>query len=283
MWIYLVTSQWCHGGGPDGVGGAWRQALGESRQLLLPLPDEVIELALANQERGFGADEAAVVVELCFGEVAGQDGGDSALPPVQVLLQLPRVFGLTKEQRTLVMKGVLRKRRSREISVSWVFELRTGRSIIVCVDSLPYVSPSPQQRLQSNLRLCPEKAETCPPWTGGCTETAAGWRSSPGLLQTTAMIRPRSDLWPLPAGCLPMNMLYFSFSLAFSCCWISASMPAPAAWWRRCSSARAAFSRCIAATQRRRASHSSPWWTGGQTSPRFKWCGGNNSTHQSET
>lgn len=85
-----------------------RQALGQSRQLLLPLPDEVVQLPLAHQQRGFGADEAAVVLELRFAEVAGEDGVDDALPPVQVLLQLAGVFGLTEEQRALVMEGVLK-------------------------------------------------------------------------------------------------------------------------------------------------------------------------------
>lgn len=84
-----------------------RQALGQSRQLLLSLPYEVVDVPLANQKGGLGADEAAVVLELRFGEVAGQDGVDHPLPPVQVLLQLPGVFSLTEEQRALVMEGVL--------------------------------------------------------------------------------------------------------------------------------------------------------------------------------
>lgn len=80
------------------------------RQLLLPLPYEVVEVALANQKGGFGADEAAVVLELWFGEVAGQDGVDHTLPPVQVLLQLLGIVSLTEEQRALVKEGVLKRR-----------------------------------------------------------------------------------------------------------------------------------------------------------------------------
>lgn len=72
-------------------------------------------MPLANQKGGFGADEVAVVLELRFGEVAGQDAVDHALPPVQVLLQLPGVFGLTEEQRALVMEAVLRGRRQLSI------------------------------------------------------------------------------------------------------------------------------------------------------------------------
>lgn len=87
------------------------QALGQSRQLLLPLTYAVVKAPLANQKRGFGADEATVVLKLRFGEVAGQDGVDHALPPVQVLLQLPGVFSLTEEQRAFVMEGILKKRR----------------------------------------------------------------------------------------------------------------------------------------------------------------------------
>lgn len=80
------------------------------RQLLLPLPYEVVEVALANQKGGFGADEAAVVLELWFGEVARQDGVDHTLPPVQVLLQLLGIVSLTEEQRALVKEGVLKRR-----------------------------------------------------------------------------------------------------------------------------------------------------------------------------
>lgn len=142
-----MTSQRCHSGGPDCVRGAWNnrgwrqrwksgrargrawrwertrsrptesvrqllwQALSQSCQLLLPLPYEVVQVALTNQKGGFGADEAAVVLELQFGEVAGQDGVDQVLPPVEVLLQLQGVFSLTEEQRAFVMEGVLSRRR----------------------------------------------------------------------------------------------------------------------------------------------------------------------------
>lgn len=67
-------------------------------------------MASANQKGGFGADKVAVVLKLRFSEVAGQDGMDHPLPPVQVLLQLPCVFSLTEEQRAFVMEGVLRRR-----------------------------------------------------------------------------------------------------------------------------------------------------------------------------
>ena len=89
----------------------WRQALSQLRQLLLPLPYEVIEVPLVNHQGGFGADEPAEVLELWFYEVAGEDVVDHTLPPVQVLLQLPGIFGLTEELRAFVMEGVLRRRR----------------------------------------------------------------------------------------------------------------------------------------------------------------------------
>lgn len=72
-------------------------------------------MALANQKGGFGADEAAVVLELRFSEVAGQDGLDHALPPVQVLLQLPSIISLTEEQRAFVLEGVLKGSRQKNI------------------------------------------------------------------------------------------------------------------------------------------------------------------------
>lgn len=67
-------------------------------------------MALATQKGRFGADEAAVALELRFCEVAGQDGVDHSLPPVQVLLQLPSIIGLTEEQGALVEEGVLKRR-----------------------------------------------------------------------------------------------------------------------------------------------------------------------------
>lgn len=72
-------------------------------------------MALANQKGGFGADEAAVALELRFGEVAGQNDLDHTLPPVQVLLQLPSIISLTEEQRALVEEGVLTRRRQQNI------------------------------------------------------------------------------------------------------------------------------------------------------------------------
>lgn len=75
------------------------------------MPYEVIEVPLADQEGGFGADKVAVVLELWSSEVAGQDGVDDTLPPVQVLLQLPGILSLTEELRAFVMEGVLKRGR----------------------------------------------------------------------------------------------------------------------------------------------------------------------------
>lgn len=40
------------------------QALSQSHQLLLPLPYEVVQVPLAYEKGGFGADKAAVILEL---------------------------------------------------------------------------------------------------------------------------------------------------------------------------------------------------------------------------
>lgn len=85
------------------------QALVQMRQLLLPEAYEFIQVPQADQEGRFGADKAAVVLQLSFGEVAGKNGVDHSLPPVQVLLQFPGIFSLTEEQRALVMKRLLKK------------------------------------------------------------------------------------------------------------------------------------------------------------------------------
>lgn len=125
-WAELQALERRHGGGPEGMGRAcdgqgWGRgrtreetvcgpgALIQMRQLLLPEAHELVQVPQADQEGGFGADIAPVVLQLGFGEVAGKNGVDHPLPPVQVLLQFPGIFSLTEEQRALVMKGVLPK------------------------------------------------------------------------------------------------------------------------------------------------------------------------------
>lgn len=88
-----------------------RQAVCQPAQVLLPVPDEIVEVPLADEEGGFGANEAAVVLQLGLREVAGEDGVDHALPPLQVLLQLLSVVGLAKDHRALVKEGVLEGRK----------------------------------------------------------------------------------------------------------------------------------------------------------------------------
>lgn len=82
-------------------------------------------MSLAYQKGGFGADKAAVILELRLGEVAGQDDVDHALPPVQVLLQFPGVVSLTEEQSALVKEGVLKRRRQNvyQLALCLVVEL----------------------------------------------------------------------------------------------------------------------------------------------------------------
>lgn len=89
------------------VGQLARQAVGQPRQLLLPLADEIVQVSLADEEGGFGANKAAVVLQLGLREVAGEDPVDHALPPLQVLLQLLSVVRLAKDHRALVKEGVL--------------------------------------------------------------------------------------------------------------------------------------------------------------------------------
>lgn len=78
-------------------------------------------MALANQKGRFGADEAAVVLELRFSEVTRQNGVDHPLPSVQVLLELPSVVSLTEEQRTLVKEGLLKRRRQHKFTQTSVY------------------------------------------------------------------------------------------------------------------------------------------------------------------
>lgn len=90
-----------------GLGLLGREALEQLRQLLLPLPQQVVQVALADQQRGLGADQAAVVPQLLLAQVGPQDGVDRPLPPVQVILQLAGVVRLAQQQGALVQEGVL--------------------------------------------------------------------------------------------------------------------------------------------------------------------------------
>lgn len=88
------------------------QAVGQSCQLLLPLPYEVVKVSLADEEGRFGANEAAEVLQLRFCEVSGEDAMDQALPSFQVLFQLLSIVSLTKDHQALVKEGVLKRDKS---------------------------------------------------------------------------------------------------------------------------------------------------------------------------
>lgn len=84
---------------PSQVGG---QALLEEHQMLLPLPDEVIQVALANEQSGLGGDEAVVELELAWGHVTGEEGVNHVLAALQVLFQLPGVLPLGQQLGALL-------------------------------------------------------------------------------------------------------------------------------------------------------------------------------------
>lgn len=69
-------------------------------------------MSLADEEGGFGANKATVVLQLRFCEVAGEDAVDHALPPLQVLLQLLSVVSLTKDHRALAKERVLKREKT---------------------------------------------------------------------------------------------------------------------------------------------------------------------------
>jgi len=89
---------------PSQVGG---KGLLDDHQMLLPLPDEVVQVALANEQSGLGGDEAAVEQELARGHVTGEEAVDHVLAPLQVLLQLPGILPLGQQLGALLEEGGL--------------------------------------------------------------------------------------------------------------------------------------------------------------------------------
>lgn len=163
-----MISQWGHSGGPDWVDGGrthrgrkqqWKrggtrsrtgcweqihsrptlslqhflwQTLGQSRQLLFPTPYQVVQVALADQKGGFGADKAVVVLQLCFREVCAEDGVHHTLPALQVLLQLAGIVCLAEQQGALVLQAGLEEAHTIQIYILY----STGTTGRVLLDNI---------------------------------------------------------------------------------------------------------------------------------------------------
>lgn len=78
--------------------GSWRNAVEKSLELLLPEPLLFLQGFLADEERGFVLDEAPVLLQLDLRQVFGQECGDHALTPLQVVLQVLGIFPLFTQE-----------------------------------------------------------------------------------------------------------------------------------------------------------------------------------------
>lgn len=94
-----------------GVSVLWAGLRGEGLlqplHLLLPLPYELVQVALANQKGGFDADVTLVVTQLRAAQVTRQNVQNHSLAPVQVFLQLASVFLLTAQLLPLQLQRFL--------------------------------------------------------------------------------------------------------------------------------------------------------------------------------
>lgn len=89
--------------GPEVRGKRLQQTL----DLLLAQFYLVIQLPLLDKECGLHFHKMLVVLELLRGQVIGQDGQHHALPPVQVLLELPRILMLPSQELPLLVQRTL--------------------------------------------------------------------------------------------------------------------------------------------------------------------------------
>lgn len=93
----------------------------QSAHLLLSLPDEFIQVALADEQGRFSPNVVPIVVQLRGAQIATQELEHDALAAVQVLLQLTCVFLLTAQLPLFLLQGRLDTHTDMEISLKQFF------------------------------------------------------------------------------------------------------------------------------------------------------------------
>lgn len=83
------------------------QAAAQGLQLLLPQPLLLLQVLLPDEQRGLGLHEAPVVLQLLDRQLARQEGGDHALSPVQVVLQIFGILSLFAQQPVATVQRFL--------------------------------------------------------------------------------------------------------------------------------------------------------------------------------
>lgn len=90
-------------------GASWRNAVEKSLKLLLPKPLLLLQVFLADEQRGFVLDEAPVLLQLDLRQLFGQQCGDHALTPLQVVLQVLGIFPLFTQELMSAEQRFLRE------------------------------------------------------------------------------------------------------------------------------------------------------------------------------
>lgn len=90
------------------------QAAAQGLQLLLSQPLLLLQVLLPDEQRGLGLHEAPVVLQLLGRQLAGQEGGDHVLSPVQVVLQIFGILSLFAQQTVATVQRLLMGERERE-------------------------------------------------------------------------------------------------------------------------------------------------------------------------
>lgn len=104
----MTGEGWGQGDGPCLGPEVRGQRLQQTPDLLLAQLYFVIQLPLLDEECGLHFHEVLVVLELLGGQVIGQDVQHHALPPVQVLLELPGILMLASQNLPLLIQRTLR-------------------------------------------------------------------------------------------------------------------------------------------------------------------------------
>lgn len=103
----MAGEGWREGDGPCLGPEVRGKRLQQAPDLLLAQLYLVIQLPLLNEECGLHLHEVLVVLQLLGGQVVGQDIQHHALPPVQVLLELPCVLVLASQNLPFLVQRTL--------------------------------------------------------------------------------------------------------------------------------------------------------------------------------
>ena len=101
---HIAGKAWGQSQGPRLGHEVRGEALQQAPDLLLAQLDLVVQLPLLDEECRLHFHEVPVILELLLGEVIGQDVQHHTLPPIHVLLELPGVLVLSRQDLPLLIE-----------------------------------------------------------------------------------------------------------------------------------------------------------------------------------